>query len=145
MNGSWGRHISYISSNSPQPQTLLVSRDRPSSVLFLPLTVSEACSWRGLLPVLIGFWARSPAATCQWFRSHIHRSAPVASDRILLVSSPSPPLDYSFPSRLLLWGQMFVLLSIFSSYASPSCSGTPVQMTFDSRQVDALKHIFSRA
>ena len=95
-----------------------------SPAVCLTLTVNEVCS----AVLLTGSSSRpdwclgSKAATCQWFSSHIHRSAPAATDRIPLVSLLCP-----FSTTLLSASRhgpdiCFVLLSIFSHYPSPTCS-----------------------
>lgn len=134
-----------------KPQPLSLSSSSPEIVSFSAACLTSTSVWAllllfcwlDLLATLNGVWAPRPVATCQWFSSHIYRSAPAASDRTphptitLTCLFPLPPLDY-FYFRLSLTGPdvcavvYILLLPITQLFTS-------VQMTMDRWQVDAQK------
>lgn len=77
---------------------------------------------------LIAVWSPRPVATCQRCSSHIHCSAPAASDKIPFVSfSLTAILSCSYYG-LEFFFFLFFVLCIFSCYPSPNCSDDSRQM-----------------
>lgn len=75
---------------------------------------------------LIAVWSPRPVATCQRCSSHIHCSAPAASDNIPFVSfSLTAILSCSYYGPDFF---SFFVLCIFSCYPSPNCSDDSRQM-----------------
>lgn len=93
-----------------KPQPLSLSSSSPEIVSFSAACLTSTSVWAllllfcwlDLLATLNGVWAPRPVATCQWFSSHIYRSAPAASDR-------TPP-PHHHPHSSLSFASSWLLL-----------------------------------